>query len=239
VADAFVSLTANQTTCFQMSDLDPGTTGYAVAVAVGPDGCPINFNCLFGDAFIKLASGHQANLGAEAFAAQVGAQFGCDGNSTTATLRFDGLMYNRAPRVLAADSIPSRADGNDTILSVIRVGGNLGTGASSLGALFGILYNDQEVGYSFGFTTSACKFLSSLSNNFPRTAPRFEQVIPAGRTGWLKLWADQDFGLLGVLLNYNPNSGSNPNAFTGGHNLHKLRLTGAASYVIPVFPPGN
>jgi hypothetical protein len=239
VADAFINLTGNQTTCFQMSDLDPGTTGYVVAVAVGPDGCPINFNCLIGEAFIKLSSGHQANLGAEAFAAQVGADFGCDENSTTATLRFDGLMYNRAPRVLAADSIPSRADGNDTILSVIRIGGNLGIGASPLGALFGILYNDQELAYSFSFSSGSCKFISSLSNTFPRTVPRFEQVIPAGRTGWLKLWADQDAGLLGVLLNYNPNATTNANAFNGGHNLHKLRLTGAASYVIPVFPPGN
>ena len=39
----------------------------AVAVDAGT-GCPINFNCLIGDAFVKLSTGHAANLAAEAFA---------------------------------------------------------------------------------------------------------------------------------------------------------------------------
>ena len=41
IADSYVCLTANQTTSFLASDLDPGTTGYLVAVAVdGVRGCP-------------------------------------------------------------------------------------------------------------------------------------------------------------------------------------------------------
>lgn len=239
VADAYVNLTGNQTACFQTSDLDPGTTGYLVAVAVGEDGCPINFNCLIGDAYLKLSSGHQANLGAEGFAAQVGATFDCDANATTATLRFDGVMYNRAPRVLAASGVPSRVDGNDTLLTLMRVGGNLATGAATLGPISGLFYNDAEVGLSFTFNAGACKFVSSLSNNFPRLTPRFEQFVPAGRTGWLKLWTAGEFGILGTLLNYNPNTASSPGAFNGGHNLHKLTLTAAASYEIPIFPPGR
>ncbi len=40
------------------------------AVASDPiTGCPINFNFLIGDEFVKFSSGHQANLGAESFAA--------------------------------------------------------------------------------------------------------------------------------------------------------------------------
>ena len=46
VADAFVCLTANQTATFLMSDIDPGTTGFIVAVAVDQQGCPVNFNQL-------------------------------------------------------------------------------------------------------------------------------------------------------------------------------------------------
>lgn len=63
--------------------------------------------------------------------------------------------------------------------------------------------------------------------------------MPAGRTGWLKLWTAGEFGILGTLLNYNPNTASSPGAFNGGHNLHKLTLTASASYVIPIFPPGR
>jgi len=39
-------LAPNQTFTFQASDLDPGVTGYLIAVAVDAAGCPINFNSL-------------------------------------------------------------------------------------------------------------------------------------------------------------------------------------------------
>src|SRR5204863_3910432 len=49
VSDAFICLTPNQTSTFLASDLDPGTTGYLVAVATdGVTGCPIDFNYLIG-----------------------------------------------------------------------------------------------------------------------------------------------------------------------------------------------
>src|SRR5215468_3218597 len=70
VADSFICLTTNQTSSFLASDVDPGVTGYIVAVASHPvTGCPINFNFLIGDEYVKLSTGHQANLGAEAFSA--------------------------------------------------------------------------------------------------------------------------------------------------------------------------
>ncbi len=237
VADANICLTPNQTTCFQMSDIDPGTSGYVVAVLEDcMTGCPLNINTLIGDEYIKLATGQTANLGAEAIAGLPGVPAVCDGNSSTAELKFDGLMYNQLPRVLALDSIGSRADGNDTLLIVDRIGGNLATGASTLGTLFGILYDDAENALSFQISGS-CQLRSSLSNNFPRTAPRFESFIPAGRTGWLKLYSQSDIGIVGAAINFNPNAGTNAGAFNGGHNLHKLKLTPAASLTIPIFPP--
>jgi hypothetical protein len=63
-------------------------------------------------------------------------------------------------------------------------------------------------------------------------------VIPSGRTGWMKLWSASDAGLLGVMINFNANAGISAGAFNQGYNLHKLTLTSAASYTIPVFPPG-
>jgi hypothetical protein len=238
IADAIICLTKNQTASFLASDLDPGTTGYLVAIAVDERGCPTNFNYLIGDEYIKLGSGHAANLGAEAFAALVTAPATCDDTSSTAVLRLDGVNYNRAPRVLAASSIPARADGNDTLLVINRVGGNLAIGADTLGAITGLLYDDAERSFSFAFNPGQCQFRAALNNNSPRTTPRLEQIIPAGRSGWLRLWQASDAGLLGAIINFNPNAGAHAAAFNQGRNLHKLTLTTTASLVVPIFPPG-
>ena len=237
IADSYVCLTANQTASFLASDLDPGTTGYLVAVAVNQIGCPTNFNYLIGDEYVKFTSGHAANLSAESFSALPGGLPACDGNSVTATLNFDGVSYNRLPAVLALDSVGSRADGNDTLVILNRIGGNLGIGASTLGTLFGVMYDDAENALSFNIAGS-CQLRNSLSNNFPRTTPRFETFIPAGRTGWLKLFSQTGtVGITGAAINFNANAGASAGAFNQGHNLHGLTLNATNSYVIPVFPP--
>ncbi len=237
VADSYLCLTANQTASFLASDLDPGTTGYLVAVAVNSTGCPISFNYLIGDEYVKFTSGHAANLGAEAFSAIPGGRPACDANSVTATLNFDGISYNRTPATLALDNVGSRADGNDTLLILNRIGGNLGIGASTLGTVFGIFYDDAENALSFSVSGS-CQLRSSISNNFPRTTPRFETFIPAGRTGWLRIFSQTGaIGITGSAINSNANASSSAGAFNQGHNLHHLTLNSQMSYVIPIFPP--
>lgn len=237
VADSYLCLTPNQTSSFLASDLDPGTTGYLIAVAVDTTGCPINFNHLIGDEYVKFDSGHAANLPAVAASALAGGLPACGLNSVTATLNFDGLSYNQMPRVLALSNIADRASSNDTMLIVNRIGGNLATGAASLGAIFGILYDDSEIGVSLSFNAGTCQFRSSLSNSFPRTAPRFEQLIPAGRSGWMRLWSFDDAALLGAAINFNQNATASLGAFSQGHNLHILTLSTAAVLTIPVFAP--
>jgi hypothetical protein len=213
-----------------------------VAIAVdGVLGCPISHNFLIGDEYVKLETGHQANLGAEAFAALYqGTLPGCDGNTVTTTLAFNGTAtgYNRAPRVLAVSNIPSILDGNDTRIAVLRVGGSLVSGSgNTIGTLFGILYDDQEQSHSWA-QARGCYSFAQLTNNFPRVSPRFDQVIPAGQTGWMKFYVpDADVALLGSVINRNPNSGTASGAFNGGHNLHKLTLSAAAVITIPIFPP--
>lgn len=237
-ADFFVCLAATATKSFLASDVDPGISGYMVAVAVdGVNGCPLSFNFLSGEATIKLTTGHQASLGAEAFAALYPGFFpGCDANSVTAILNFDGVSYNRAPRMLAVDKLRSRADGNDTLLVLNRFAGNLQSGAATLGGIAGVLYDDQAAPFTFSFIGSS-QFRSSLSNTFPATSPNFESVIPAGRLGWMKLYSASDIGILGAVLNFNANAGASANAFNGGRNLRKLTFTTSATYTIPVFPP--
>src|SRR5262249_12225714 len=57
--DAFVCLTPDQKAAFLATDVDPGVTGYIIAVAVdSATGLPINFNFLIGEEYVKLASGH-------------------------------------------------------------------------------------------------------------------------------------------------------------------------------------
>jgi uncharacterized repeat protein (TIGR01451 family) len=238
IADSLICLTAQQTASFLASDIDPGTTGYLVAVASDlVTGCPVSFNYLIGDEYVKLSSGHAANLAAEGFAAIAGGLPVCDASAVTAILNFDDLSYNRVPRTLAASNIPSRADANDTLIVLNRIGGSLVTGAATLSGLFGIIYDDAENPLSFNFNPGTCQFRSSLSNNFPRLTPRFDQFIPAGRSGWAKFYATGELGLLGAQLNYNPNAGTAANAFNQGHNLHKLTLTQSVQLTIPIFPP--
>jgi len=239
-ADSFICLTANQTASFLTSDVDPGISGYIVAVASDLNGLPVQFNFLIGDEYVEYASGHAANLGAVAFAkVNPGATVSTDG--TLALLSFNGVDYNAAPRVVALDNIQARADANDTLLILNRVGGNLATGAATLTGggqpnLFGILYDDAETPLSFTFAAAVCQFRSSITNSFPRTAPRVESVIPAGRSGWMKIFSLIDIGIVGAQINRNT-GGSDSGAFNGGHNLHHLRLTNAATLIIPIFPP--
>jgi hypothetical protein len=240
VADMFMCLTKNQTATFLASEFDPGTTGYLIAVAVDDLGCPTVFNALMGDEYVKFSTGHHANLPADSAAALIGLITSpiCDDTSSIAQLRFDGFYYNRLGRVLALSSIPDRASGNDTLLILNRIGGNLGLGTLPLPPIFGLLYNDRENSYSFSFTPSTCQIVSSLNNSFPRTVPRIESVIPAGRSGWMKLYAfDGDVPLFGASIIANPDTATSAGAFASGHNLHKLTLSSAGVLTIPVFPP--
>ena len=77
-----------------------------------------------------------------------------------------------------------------------------------------------------------------VRNDFPRTTPRFELVIPAGSTGWMKFWvASGDQGILGASINFNANAGTAAGAFNSGHNMHKLTLSAFNAYIMPIFAP--
>lgn len=230
-------LSASQNVTFLTSDIDPGFTGFIVAVAVNGSGFPINFNFLSGQANIKLASGHAASLKAEAIAAISLPAF----SGATATLNFDGSAYNRMPRALAMDNIKSAADGNNTLLILTRVTGNYATGIfDKIGSVSGTLYDDATTTAPFTFDGSMQFFgdqlVQTLSNSFPLTTPNFTSLIPASRSGWLYMAADADIGLFGAVLNLNPNAGSQVGAFNGGHNLRALRLSTSNSIIIPVVP---
>jgi hypothetical protein len=217
------------------SDIDPGTTGFIVVVAVDRQGCPINFNHLIGDEYVKLNSGHEANLAADAIPAIAGGLAACSVDSTTAALRFDGISYAPLPRIVAAGSFGSRADGNETLLILNRIGGNLATGGTTTSAMTSLVYDDAENSYSLTFNLT-CQYRGSVWTS-TRATPRFESVIPSGRSGWAKYYSNTDEAFLGATINLNQNSSAQAGAFNAGHNLHKLSYTTSAVYTIPVTPP--
>src|SRR5262249_38292419 len=110
------------------------------------------------------------------------------------------------------------------------------TFANTLTNLFGLIYDDGEQAFSFTLSPRTCQFRGSVNNAFPRTTPRFEQLVPAGRSAWFKFYSTGDQGLFGAAINFNPNSAASASAYNQGHNLHILTTTTGASYNIPVLP---
>ena len=233
-----ICLAPKQTDTYLTGSLDPGNSGYILIVAVDNDGCPVGANTLIGDAMVKRSTGHSASLTAYAYAALFsGTLGGCDSESTTANVDLDGTSYNRSPRTVAIDKVRSRADGNDTLLILDRVGGNLATSSiGNIGPVSGTLFDQSGVAFPFSFNVAQPQLVQALTNTLPVTSPPFGTVVPAGTVGWMKMAGDADIGLLGAVINFNPNAAAAAGAFNGGHGLRALTVTPAASFVVPVAP---
>jgi len=248
VADFKTELTQSQTYSFLVSDFDPDTKGYIMAVAEAENGLPIAANYLIGDLFVKSSTGPvSANLGAIAFAALWdGTNNGNNpnaegfwpipgGDATTPSVNITfGGNYNSLPRTLAVDNIPSYAGGDRTLLVLLTPVQSFVTGGGAVGTLFGLLYDDAEQSQSFQISGGSCQSATVISDSFPRTAPRFTTVVPAGRTGWMKVYKTSDLGILGSAIVYN--IGGRDVNFHGGHNLHHLTYSGTQTATLPVFP---
>jgi hypothetical protein len=249
VADFKTELTQSQTYSFLVSDFDPGNRGFIVAVAESEGGLPINFNYLIGDLFLKDLS-KQANLSAVSFAAQWtnannGGTITAEGfwpvvggseSASTVDVTFGTTgSYNALGNALAVSNIPSLAAGDRTYLVINRPSGSYVTATDSVGTLFGLLYDDAEQSQSFQLPSGGCQTQGVLGDSFPRTAPRFTTVIPAGRTGWMKVYnTGGNTGIVGAVVTYNTTDNVN---FWGGHNLHVItKTTGTNTATFPVFP---
>ncbi|NDD65631.1 MAG: hypothetical protein EBZ36_16890, partial [Acidobacteria bacterium] len=230
VADNFLCLTPNQTTSFLASDIDPDTNGYLIAIAVNENGCPIRMNSLIGDESIRMAGGFYSTVVAEGVAGLSSPS--CLPSSMETTIHLDGVQYSLLGRTLAVDSIMSAAGGDQTMLVIDGIGGSLANGTSSLGKMNGLLFNDTEQGFSFSVTEGA-QMAQVLSSSYPRSTPRFGAIIPAGSTGWMKIWSQRnDIALTGIRISSNTSRG----AFGDGINLHKLTV-GATTLTIPILVP--
>jgi uncharacterized repeat protein (TIGR01451 family) len=230
IADSFLCLTANQTVSFLMAELDPDVTGYLIVVAVDENGCPIQQNSLIGDAFFRLATDHSGNIAAEAIAAL--SPLPCSRTETTTRLQFDGVSYSLLGQTLAASHLPSPASGERTMIVLASIGGNLADKMTPIGTLFGLIFNDTEQGFSFS-TTEGCQMMRTLTSTYPRSTPRFPTIIPAGRSGWMKIWpTESNQAFVGLIVT----DGQGRLGYGGARPLHKLTL-GTTSVVMPVIAP--
>jgi len=251
VADFKTELTQNQTYSFLTSDFDPEISGYILVVAEDEVGLPIAWNYLIGDAFAKTAA-YSVNLAAISYAARwtfntqgvTGTPApGTNWTTPTTTVNFGGAVgsagsYDALGRSFAVDNIPSRAGGDRTVLVHAGVKGDyVSSAGGGTTAYFGVLYDDNETGLSFT-QSLGCAATAELSNTTPRTAPRFETHIPAGRTGWIRMYATSDVGAAMSMIVYNTAWGTTPSTnFHGAHNVHVLTRPSAAQVAsFPVFP---
>jgi len=252
VADFKAELTQNQTYSFLTSDFDPDTAGYILAVAEDQVGLPIAWNYLIGDLYTKLANTFSVNLGAIAYAARY--DFNTQGNSANAAadtltsgetvqISFGGAVgtggsYDSLGRSFAVDNIPSRAGGDITRVVYATIKGNYVAATTGSNAMFGVLYDDAEQGQSFTWSFG-CAEVKTLDNATPRTAPRLDTVIPAGRTGWIRTYHTSDVGGAMSMIVANTawgTAGGQSVNFHGAHHLQVLTIPGAQSATLPVFP---
>ncbi len=229
-SDASVCLAPNQTVSFKTSDTDPGEKGYIVAVSVDmATGLPNYFNYFLGSAFIKMSPGYTANLNAETISALVQSP-GDNVGEGKATLKFDGVRYNKVPNILALDNIPAISDGNKTMVIVNNLGGSLPgkQRPDDLAGLTGTVYDMSANGHPWQEgNINSFQFRKVIADGFPNTMPTMSTVIPLQSFGWMKFWPTQrSKGVTGAVLYLN--KGDVPDygyVLNGGHNLHHLSLT--------------
>ncbi len=228
-----VCLTPQQTTTFRMSDFDPGTTGYVVAVACDAQGNPTQFNWLIGNAQLRQTSPltnqfYDATLSALAVAKR-------DLGSVTATnnvaeMAFNDTMYDSLPTQLAADNMPSQgtsaANGNATILSLYRPVSNLAGGATSAPLTFTVNNNTGQS--TTGSQTIGC--YADLRLTSLRLTPTLATILSLGKTGWIRLSTSDN----GVLLGAQFNSGQ----YASGANLRAVTFAPDFRISIPTKLPG-
>ncbi|MGH9937024.1 MAG: Kelch repeat-containing protein, partial [Blastocatellia bacterium] len=244
----FLNLNGAQTASFLTSDVDPGVSGYIIAVAARSNGCPAGFNFLRGSSATILPTGHSATLNAVAIRALSNPAPSCSTSSPFVALNFNGSVYERAPHQVVADNIPSPSD-NNTLLILNSLGANLHffssasslnpTTASSqspfpaggLGSIFGLLYDSDLSVYSFSTGTTASQLFRALDGGLPRTSPSFGSVITSGERGKMTLFPFSSTGpaIFGAVINRGP-------ALNGGYLLRPLTLK-AVSMTLPFGRP--
>jgi hypothetical protein len=247
-ADIPVCLTANASTSFLASDMDPSNAGYIIAVTVDAFGCPTNHNGLIGNAFVNDGT-TSGNYGAEAFWAYGSAaeMATCNLANMTATLNFNVLSCPVMGMGAAGlDALPTQfvAEIQSPVTSVGQrivvagLAGDINVGQESLSAGsamvgMGLLYNQNEIGASFSTPFSGtCLKIATITTSSPRIlgglAGGTRSIVKAGESATMK-WSVG--GAVGLIL-----TPKGANTWSGIRALHKTNVA-ANTLTIPIYAP--
>lgn len=245
-ADMPICLTANASTSFLVSEMDPSNTGYLIAVAIDENGCPIPQNGLIGNAFVNDGN-YVGNYGAEAFWAYgTNTQMAtCDMVNMVSTLNFNvlncvGTGLDALPSQFVAE-IQSPNDSVGQKLVTVGLTGDIANGVASTGATqagIGLAFNDLERQGSFSNSPwmGSCQKSFIIDLRTPRVPGGLGKLagvnnpalVPTGRTGTLK-WNVE--GAVGLIMT--PPTGTN--RWSGIRTLHKTNAA-VGALIIPVSP---
>ena len=206
------SLTPNATITMKMSEMDPMSSGYLIAVAQDLNGNVTPAACISGNAFIKAPAGYLFSG-----AGEIRGDYGATGFKALSSfspvdgileLNFDGIKLEKLPRMFAAElQNPTVAPGQTIVIGGLV--GDVSTGAISGAAANGVgqLFNANEDARSFSaFIRGTCHSISV----FTATAPRVTVVgginnfIIAGTVGIMKF---PTAGGAGILITPRNNAG--------------------------------
>lgn len=228
-ADTFVCLAPGQTLSVNASDIDPGTTGYIVAVAVDGAGVPIQKDSLTGSAVVHRASGHAATYEATGLRARRADPAPCGSGCTLSTLLFDDYHYDRIPRTVTLNRIKDLVSGSldDLQLVASSIGGNLTLGLTPLGSLSGYVFGDTL--YPWQSNGLSCQSVANFGPTMPPTTPGFDELQGEWK-GQVRVTSQSGRAMVATLLKRG-GSEFDPN------KLVKVSGSDDASVTMPVYPP--
>ena len=189
-ASTIRTINANQTLTMQASEVSPSKTGYVLAVAINSNNCPIVFNFLRGTQVVNGAGGYSGSVSAIPVSG-IAAPTSCGASTTSTTLSFDGAMYGRFPSQITADGVTTSSQSGATLLVANAVGGNLvgSNRASSISSVNGTVIDSELNSYPYTDNRSSSQIAVELNSRYPLTSPRFDQIVPAGQTGKITMFA--------------------------------------------------
>ncbi len=222
-------LAPRQTMSVLMSDLDPGTRGYCIAVACDAAGQPTQFNWLIGYTQVKQPSPingvpYDTMLSAVAVAKRTAGV--ATATNGAAEMVFDDVAYDRLPGQIAVDNVPSQSLSlNATTLMFYRPLANLAGGTVNDTVQLSA-YNNDGANSS---TTVALACYRDVSASSLRLNPTpISNLIPPGSTAWVALSSSQALPLFGAQLN--------AGQFSGGSAARALTFSAEYRISVPIKP---
>lgn len=228
------ALTPNATITMKMSEMDPLSSGYLIAVAQDLTGKVTPTACISGNAFVKAPAGYIFSG-----AGEIRGDYGATGFKALTSfapvdgileLSFDGVKLEKMPRYFGAElQNPTVAPGQTIVLAGLVGDVSTGeiTGASANGV--GQLFNANEEMRSFSnFIKGNCHSITTFTTTAPRVTVvgGINNFITAGSVGIMKF---PTAGGAGILITPRNNAG-----WSGIRTLSYLATTNAKLFV-PAF----